>query len=239
MAAELYGKVTGSGRGKAGSMHLVDVAAGVLGASAIVGTSIPNAVGYAYAIKTRKTTKVAATFFGDGAVDEGCFYESLNFAALERLPVIFVCENNGYAVYSRQLDRQPLANITERASAMGVPATRIEDNDPLTIYERTFKAVSAMRHGHGGPHLFECLTYRWREHVGPNEDFDGIRRDRAEAEVWFARDPLQRLAAMLDSGTCQQIEDEVDNLVRDAFEFAENSSFPPAEELCRDVFKEN
>src|SRR5271154_5873136 len=124
MAAELFGKVTGSAKGKGGSMHLIDPAAGVLGASAVVGTTIPNAVGYAYAAKLQKRDIVVATFFGDGAVDEGVFYESLNFAALMKAPVLFICENNGYAVYSRQRDRQPVSNITERARAHGVPATR-------------------------------------------------------------------------------------------------------------------
>lgn len=239
MVAELCGKVTGCGRGKAGSMHLVDVGAGVLGASAVVGTSIPNAVGYAYALKLRKQANVSVTFFGDGAVDEGCFYESLNFAALKELPVIFLCENNGYAVNSRQLDRQPSANIVERARALGVDAERIEDNDVLSIYEHVSKAVEALRHGHGRPFLFECMTYRWREHVGPNEDFDGLRRNRSEAEVWFARDPLQRLAGQLDPEFCKQAEREAEAKIKAAFEFAEKSPFPPAEDLYADVFKEN
>ena len=239
MVAELYGKVTGCGRGKSGSMHLVDVEAGVLSASAIVGTGIPNAVGYAAAIKMQKKDNVALTFFGDGAVDEGCFYESLNFAALERLPVIFLCENNGYAVYSRQLDRQPNSNITERAATLGVQAARIDGNDALGIYEQVAKAVSALRHGHGGPFLFECMTYRWREHVGPNEDFDGIRRDRAEAEVWFEKDPLRLIGSRLDEQTRKEIEAEVTREIDEAFAFAEASPFPTMDELNKDVFKES
>ncbi len=239
MVAELCGKVTGSGRGKAGSMHLVDVPAGVLGASAIVGTSIPNAVGYAYAMKLRKTEAIAVTFFGDGAVDEGCFYESMNFAALKALPVIFLCENNGYAVNSRQLDRQPASNIVERATAFGVDAARIDGNDVLAIYERVSQAAQALRHGHTRPFLFECMTYRLREHVGPNEDFDGVRRNRSEAELWFARDPIKALAAKLDPKFCEESEREVAEKIRAAFEFADRSPFPPAEELFADVFKEN
>ena len=239
MVAELYGKVTGCGRGKSGSMHLVDIEAGVLSASAIVGTGIPNAVGYAVAIKMRKKDNVALTFFGDGAVDEGCFYESLNYAALERLPVIFMCENNGYAVYSRQLDRQPKSNITERAATLGVQAMRIDGNDALGVYEQVVKAVSALRHGHGGPFLFECMTYRWREHVGPNEDFDGIRRDRAEAEVWFEKDPIRLIAARLDEKVRKEIEVEVTKQIEEAFAFAEASAFPGPEELYKDIFKES
>ena len=239
MVAELYGKVTGCGRGKSGSMHLVDIEAGVLSASAIVGTGISNAVGYAAAIKMKKQDNVALTFFGDGAVDEGCFYESLNFAALERLPVIFMCENNGYAVNSRQLDRQPKSNITERANAIGVQAARIDGNDALGVYEQITKAVSALRHGHGGPFLFECMTYRWREHVGPNEDFDGARRDRAEAEVWFEKDPIRLIAARLDEKTRQEIEAEVMQQLEEAFAFAEAGAFPTEEELHKHLFKES
>lgn len=239
MVAELYGKVTGCGRGKSGSMHLVDVEAGILSASAIVGTGIPNAVGYAAAIKMQKKDNVALTFFGDGAVDEGCFYESLNFAALERLPVIFICENNGYAVYSRQLDRQPKSNITERASTIGVQAAQIDGNDALRVYEELTKAVSALRGGHGGPFLFECMTYRWREHVGPNEDFDGIRRHRAEAEVWFEKDPLRLIAAHLDERARKEIEAAVTREIEEAFAFAEASPFPSVDELNKDVFKES
>jgi TPP-dependent pyruvate/acetoin dehydrogenase alpha subunit len=239
MIAELYGKVTGCGRGKSGSMHLVDVSAGVLSASAIVGTGISNAVGYALAMKMRKQDNVAVTFFGDGAVDEGCFYESLNYAALERLPVIFLCENNGYAIHSRQLDRQPKANITERANTIGVQAMCLDGNDALAVYEQVSKAVSALRHGHGGPFLFECMTYRWREHVGPYEDFDGIRRERAEAELWFEKDPIRRIETRIDAQVRAEIEAEVAREIDAAFAFAEAGAFPTAEELTLDVFKQN
>ena len=118
-------------------------------------------------------------------------------------------------------------------------ATRIEDNDVLAIYDNVSKAAAALRHGHGGPQLFECMTYRWREHVGPNEDFDGVRRERSEAEIWFAKDPIKRLGAMLTPQICDEIEKEVQDKIRAAFEFAEKGSFPPPEELMTDVFKEN
>ena len=239
MMAELYGKSSGTGHGKAGSMHLIDPRAGVLAASAIVGTSIPNAVGFGYALKLKKSDGVVATFFGDGAVDEGSFYESLNFAALEKLPVLFICENNGYAVGSRQLDRQPLANITERARVLGVTAACIPDGDVLAIYEQVSEAVASMRRDHSGPYLFECMTYRWREHVGPNEDFDGIRRNRSEADPWFSRDQISRLGALLKPEEREQISAEVESELKAATEFAERGDFPSDSELLDDVFKED
>src|SRR2546426_8772503 len=141
MIAELYGKVTGCAHGKGGSMHLIDVEHGVMGTSAVVGTGMAPAVGYAYAVKVQRRPTLVANFFGDGAVDEGAFHESLNFASLKRLPMIFVCEKNAYAINSRQLDRQPLANICQRAEAYGIPATRIERNDVRRIYAAVMEAA--------------------------------------------------------------------------------------------------
>ncbi|SRR5258708_1737303 len=148
MIAELYGKATGCAKGKGGSMHLVDVEAGVMGASAVVGTSIPHAVGYAYAVKLRSQNIAVVDFFGDGAVDEGVFHESMNFAALKKLPVIFICENNQYAIHAHERTRHPLNNIVERARTYGMPAERIEGNDTLTIYEKVKKAVEEVRVTH-------------------------------------------------------------------------------------------
>lgn len=238
MIAELYGKVTGSAKGKGGSMHLVDAAHGVMGASAVVGTTIPHAVGYAYAVKFRRKDTVVVSFFGDGATDEGVFYESLNFAALKRLPVIFICENNSYAIHTHQLRRQPKANIVERVQAFDIPAEHIED-DVLRINERVSMAVEALRTGQSGPFFFECMTYRWKEHVGPNEDFQLGYRTREEAEPWFNNDQVKRLAGMLDIRQREQLEREVEEEIQAAFAFAESSLFPDGAELFTDVFKEN
>ena len=134
MVAELYGKAGGCTRGKGGSMHLIDPAAGVMGTSAVVGTTIANAVGYAYALQYRRTECIVASFFGDGATEEGVFAESLNFAALKRLPVLFVCENNRYAIHTHQSRRQATPAICDRARAHGIPAERIEDNDVLELH---------------------------------------------------------------------------------------------------------
>ena len=133
MVAELYGKVGGCTRGKGGSMHLIDTECGVMGTSAVVGTTIANAAGYAYANKLRRTDAVVACFFGDGATEEGVFAETLNFAVLKRLPVLFVCENNGYAIHTAQSKRQGLPDICARATAYGMPATRLDGNDVFAL----------------------------------------------------------------------------------------------------------
>ena len=238
MIAELYGKVTGCAMGKGGSMHLIDTAAGVMGTSAVVGTTIPLAVGYAYALKLDGKDSIVVSFFGDGAVEEGVFHESLNFAALKSVPVLFICENNGYAIHSHQSKRQPMDNICERARVYGMPAERIEDNDIFEIYERVKRASSKIRNGKRGPRFFECRTYWWKEHVGPNEDFDAGYRSRSEATPWFESDPLKTIGASLEPGRRGQIEVEVEAEIHEAFVFAEDSPFPDAGELYTDVFTE-
>lgn len=236
MIAELYGKATGCAKGKGGSMHLVDVAHGVMGASAVVGTTIPHAVGYAFALRHHGKDSVVVSFFGDGATEEGVFYESLNFAALKKLPVIFVCENNSYAIHTHQRRRQANPNICDRARSFGIPAERIED-DVLKVYERSNAAVGALRAGDAGPFFFECLTYRWKEHVGPNDDFHLGYRTREEAEPWMRNDQVGRMGAMLEPWQREQIEHEIEAEIQAAFAFAEESPFPDAGELLTDVFK--
>lgn len=238
MIAELYGKVTGCTRGKGGSMHLIDTAAGVMGTSAVVGTTIPLAVGYAYALKLDEKDSIVVSFFGDGAVEEGVFHESLNFAALKGVPILFICENNGYAIHSHQSKRQPMDNICERARVNGIPAERIEDNDVFEIYKRVKEAGSEIRNGKQGPRFFECMTYRWMEHVGPNQDFDAGYRSRSEAQPWFESDPLKTIGASLNPVRRGQIEADVEAEINEAFAFAEDSPFPDAGELYTDVFAE-
>ncbi len=238
MIAELYGKVTGCTRGKGGSMHLIDTAAGVMGTSAVVGTTIPLAVGYAYALKLNGKNAIVVSFLGDGAVEEGVFHESLNFAALKSVPILFICENNGYAIQSHQSKRQSMDNICERARVHGMPAERIEDNDIFKIYERVKRASNEIRNGRQGPRFFECLTYRWREHVGPNEDFDAGYRSKSEARPWFESDPLKTIGARLNPVRRGQIEADVEAEINEAFEFAEDSPFPDEDELYTDVFTE-
>lgn len=218
-------------------MHLIDPAAGVMGTSAVVGTTIANSVGYAYALKCQRKDVIVVSFFGDGATEEGVFHESLNFAALKQLPIVFVCENNGYAIHTHQRQRQARQNIAERAAAYGMHAERIENNDALQLYEHTKAAVSALRAGEPGPFFFECETYRWKEHVGPNEDYQLGYRMVAEAEPWMADDQVARFAALLAPAERQAIEADVEAEILTAFAFAEASPEPHAEALLADVLE--
>ncbi|HWB11489.1 MAG TPA: thiamine pyrophosphate-dependent dehydrogenase E1 component subunit alpha [Pirellulales bacterium] len=239
MIAELYGKATGCSQGKGGSMHLVDTDAGVMGTSAVVGTTIANAVGYAYAMAYRRSGVIVASFFGDGATEEGVFHESLNFAALKRLPMIFVCENNSYAIHTHQLRRQALANIAERARSYGIRSQRIDDGDVVNLHERVREAVDEIRAGHDGPYFFECKTYRWREHVGPANDWHLGYRQPQEAQSWFENDSLRQLAGQLDEGRRREIETEVECEIEVAFAFAELSAEPKPAALYTDVVKDD
>ena len=239
MIAELFGKFSGCAKGKGGSMHLADVQHGVIGTSAIVGTTIANAVGYAYAMKYLQLSTVVVSFFGDGAVDEGGFHESLNFAALKNLPILFICENNGYAIHSPQLSRQAKDNITERAASYGLSAARIENNDVLEIFNFTQEAVDAIRIKKTGPVFLECKTYRLKEHVGPSEDYNLGYRSLSEAEIWIKNDPLTRLANLIPEDTRLHIEAQAEMEISQAFIFAENSPFPNDNELFTDIMAED
>lgn len=237
MLAELYGKRDGCAKGKGGSMHLGDPDRGVIGASAVVASTIPNAVGYAYAVKLRKEGRVVVSFFGDGAVEEGVFWESLNFAALKRLPVLFACENNGYAIHSVLAARQSTLDLLGRVRAFGVPAERVERNDVVRLRERVSAVLPGLRAGEAGPFFLECRTYRWKEHVGPGEDFHLGYRTRAEAEPWISGDPMAALAIGLSENERRALEDDVEAEIREAFRFAEEAPWPPAEELLADLYR--
>src|SRR5262245_53754420 len=149
MIAELYGRVTGCTRGKGGSMHLIDTACGVMGTSAVVGTTIANAAGYAYALRHRRQDAIVASFFGDGATEEGVFTETLNFVALKQLPLLFVCENNQYAIHTHQSRRQARPDICARAQAFGIAAERLDGNDLPNLMTRVQEAVDHVRAGEG------------------------------------------------------------------------------------------
>lgn len=237
MIAELYGKVTGCAKGRGGSMHLTDKKAGVMGTSAIVGTTIPISVGYALGIKYKKSDLVVVSFFGDGAVDEGAFHESMNFAATKRLPVLFICENNSYAIHSHYLKRHHSDNIWKRAKSYGMQAERIEDGDIFKIFEFTQKAVDQLRNDNG-PIFLECITARWKEHVGPCDDFHLGYRDEKEIRWWVENDQLKKLRSLLKENRALAIELEVEQEIEDAFKYAENSQFPTQDELYTYLFKD-
>lgn len=237
MVAELYGKATGCTKGKGGSMHLIDPEHGVMGTSAVVGTTIANAAGYAYAFKCRQSEGVVVSFFGDGATEEGVFAETLNFAVLKRLPILFVCENNGYAIHTHQSRRQGRPDICARAEAYGMPSDRLDGNDVFGMLLRTTEVVESIRGG-AGPWFFEAATYRWREHVGPGQDHHLGYRTQATCDLWEAADPMRRVGEALDSVERRKIEAEVEAEIAEAIEFAETSPFPEAAELLTDVYRE-
>ncbi|MBI1209616.1 MAG: thiamine pyrophosphate-dependent dehydrogenase E1 component subunit alpha [Azospirillum sp.] len=235
MVAEMYGKATGCNAGKGGSMHLIAAAQNVIGASAVVGTHIPVACGHALALKRRRSSAVVAVFFGDGAVEEGVFYESLNFASLHKLPVLFICENNGFAIHEPLAKRWATDRLCERVATFGIPAERVADGDVFKIRSLAGKFIADMRAG-GGPGFLECLTYRWREHVGPSEDYDAGYRQRSDLEKWIANDQVARLGGMVDGTVRAQIDTEIEQEISAAFAFAESSPIPETKELYTHVF---
>jgi TPP-dependent pyruvate/acetoin dehydrogenase alpha subunit len=233
--AELYGKATGVAHGKGGSMHLIDTAHGVLGTSAVVGTTIPLAVGFALAFKRTQSNRVVVAFFGDGATEEGVFTESLNFAALHKLPILFVCENNFYAIHTPVTRRWATQRLCERVETYGIPARCIEDGDVLKLRAETSAAIATLRRG-DGPAFIECRTYRWLEHVGPNEDFDAGYRASAEREPWVQSDQLIKIGTLIADERRSAIDEEVETEVADAIAFAEASPFPDTSALYTNVF---
>lgn len=237
MIAELYGKTEGCARGRAGSMHLVDTAAGMMPASAIVATTIPQAVGYALAMKMRGDDRLVVVFFGEGSTEEGVFSESVNFAALKKLPILFVCENNLYAIYSHVSARWPADTLCRRMETYGIPATRIADGDLDAIRAAATSAIAAIRQGQG-PQFLECMTYRWRDHVGPGEDLHIGYRPAEELDAWKAKDQVALTAARLDPEVRGQVERAVENEIEAAFALAEHDQFPEIAELYDHVFQQ-
>lgn len=236
MMAELYGKQDGLAAGKAGSMHLGDVAAGMIGTSAIVGTTLPLSLGHAFALRRRGSAAIVCVFFGEGAMDEGVFHETANFAALKKLPILFVCENNRYAIYSHVKDRMPEVNLCERAEAYRIPARRIAGGDLFAIRAAAAEAVAAVRAG-GGPRFLECETQRWRDHVGPGEDLHIGYRTAADLASWRAGDQNARLAGLLGAAARERIDAEVEAEIARAMDFAEKSPFPAAHTMYDHVYR--
>ena len=242
--AEFYGRVDGYCRGKGGSMHPADPTHGVLGTSAIVAGGIPHAVGAALASKMQGNGRIAVTLFGDGATEQGAFYESLSFASLHRLPVVFVCENNLYATTSPISARQPHDNIYRKAEGHDVPGVQVDGNDVVAVCTAAGQAVATARAG-GGPTLLECRTYRWRGHVGPECDHEKGWRPKEDLHEWMARCPVERCRTMLlEQGILTR--DDVEKIALDAQAemdaavcFAKESPMPDPAELCRDVFADN
>jgi pyruvate dehydrogenase E1 component alpha subunit len=236
--AELFGKETGCCGGHGGSLHVGDYAYGALPAIAVVGASAPIAAGLAFACKRRGSGRVVCNFFGEGAANKGELHEAMNLAAIWSLPVIFVCENNLYAVSTHLSDAMLNEYVSERASAYRMPGVTVGGNDPIEVYEAVSEAVARARDG-GGPALVECLTYR---HGGHKRDDAATYRPVEEVEAWLARDPLPTLRERLVSDgrfgddELDAVEEGIRSLITDAVEFAESSSFPPPESALEGVY---
>ncbi|MEI8218700.1 MAG: thiamine pyrophosphate-dependent dehydrogenase E1 component subunit alpha, partial [Elusimicrobiota bacterium] len=232
MIAEIYGKSTGCSSGKGGSMHLVDRDVNFMGSTAIVGGTIPVGVGLGLSIRIKGSSQVSCVFFGDGSIEEGVFYESVNFAVLKKLPVLFICENNFYSVYSPLKVRQPEGRkIYKMVEAMGCPSQYGYGNDAIDVYQKVASAISSVRRGNG-PYFFEFDTYRWREHCGHNFDNDLGYRTQEEYLYWKEKDPLCYLEKNLLEGSAilkmdlEEMNKNIQVEVDKAFEFAEKSPFP-------------
>lgn len=240
MMAELFGKATGYNKGKGGSMHIADVSLGMLGANGVVGAGIPIATGAALSAKLRKTDQVAIAFFGDGATNTGRFHEGVNLAACLNLPVIYVIENNMYAISVPISYSCRLGNIADRAAAYGIPGVTVDGNDAIAVYEAVGEAVVRARQG-GGPAIVECKTSRWRGHwAGDSQGYVG----KEELNKWLERDPIPRLRkkivemGLITEQDAQHIEQEAENEIEAAVQFARQSPFPLAEETLTDVYAE-
>jgi pyruvate dehydrogenase E1 component alpha subunit len=236
MIAEIYGKVTGCARGRGGSMHLVDTSVGFMGTSAIVGNSIPIGVGLALAASLKGRDQLSCVFLGDGATEEGVYYESLNFAAVRKLPVLFMCENNLYSVYSPLKVRQPPGrSIAAVAAAIGLHTHVGDGNDAFATWQVINAAIDAIRGG-SGPWLLEFAVYRWREHCGPEYDNHIGYRTLEEFELWKAREPIAQMRDALGARAFDvdawepTVLGELRAEVNAAFEFAESSPFPSPQE---------
>ncbi len=238
--AELMGKATGYCKGRSGSMHIADFTQGNLGANAIVGGGIPIAVGAALSAKMQKQDRVAVSFFGDGASNEGTFHESLNLAGVWKLPILFVCENNGYGISVPTWESTSVEDISVRAAGYNMPGETVDGNDVEAIDAAVERAIARARAGEGAT-LIECKTYRWMGHwTGDPQTY----RTREEVESWKRRDPIKRWREkLLAQGICTEAElDEIDRAADDeveaATQFALNSPNPDPAHVLDDVFYE-
>jgi TPP-dependent pyruvate/acetoin dehydrogenase alpha subunit len=236
--AEIMGKSTGCCHGKGGSMHIADYEKGALGSFGIVGAGIPIAAGAALASWYTKSNRVAVSFFGDGAANIGFFHEGINFAAVMKLPTVFVCENNLYGEYTHISKTTGVLDIAARASSYGIPGIIVNGNDVLEVYSKSKEAVRNAREGRG-PTLLECKTYRQKGHSRTDP---GKYRPDEEVESWLKKDPLiifgdyLKSNGLLDSSGEERIKEEQQKIVEDAYNFALNSPYPDPKEVATHVY---
>ena len=241
MIAEIYGKATGCCKGKGGSMHLIDMGVNFYGSTAIVGNSIPVGVGLGLTNQYTRNGRVACVFLGDATVEEGAFHEAVNFAVVRKLPVLFLCENNFFSVYSPLSVRQPQGRpIWKLAEAHGLRSMHGDGNNAWEAYQQVSELTAYIRKGNG-PAFLELETYRWREHCGPGFDNDIGYRSEEEYLAWKKRDPIPRLEKELmdlglKQGDIKTMETGIQAEVDDAFQFAEASPFPNPAEAYTELF---
>jgi len=244
MLAEIYGKQTGCCNGKSGSMHLIDLLQGFLGAVPIVGSCIPIAAGVAFGTKIKKMDNITTVFFGDGTVEEGVFHESLNFASLKQLPIVFICENNFFSVYSPLSVRQPPnREIYLLAKSHGIESFCGDGNNVLEVYQLMKNAIEIIKKGNG-PVFLELKTYRWREHCGPYYDNNLGYRTEEEFNIWKKKCPIEVFThyllsnKILDTKMIQDMTQEIMKKIEDSFNFARESPFPDEDLLMKDIYRE-
>ena len=238
--AELFGKSTGYCKGKGGSMHISNMEVGMLGANGIVGGGPPIAMGAAFANKFKKNDRVACCFFGDGASNEGSFHEAANMAGLYELPLVFVCENNGYGEFTAQRNHQAITDVADRAAGYGMPGVIVDGMDACAVFEAAGEAVERARGGEG-PTLLECKTYRFFDHVGVRGMGLSYRTDE-ELEEWTKRDPIrlleEKLVAdkVLSELDIESVHESVRAEIEKAIDFAEESPMPDPATVTDDVY---
>ncbi len=241
MMAELFGRATGYCNGKGGSMHIANLKLGILGANGIVSAGMPIAGGAALSAKMRGTDQVVACFFGDGGANQGAFHESLNMAAIWKLPVIYVCENNQYAISVAQNRSSSITDVYIRKEAYGIQGCKVDGNDVTAVYEAARDAVQRARKGEG-PTLLECKTYRWRGHYEGEADRTFTYRTREEIEKWKKKCPIEAFQKrLLEEGTFSQtdfdqIDVEVKQEIEEAIRFANDSPFPEPEDALQGLY---
>lgn len=243
MLAELYGKANGCAMGKGGSMHLVDLQSGFFAAVPIVGSTIPIAVGVAWAFKLKKSRNIVTVFLGDGATEEGVFFESLDFASLKNVPILFVCENNFYSVYSQLNVRQsPNRKIVGLAESHGIKSYSGNGNNINQVSEIAKEAIDYIKLK-DAPAFIELETFRWLEHCGPNDDDFLGYREKDELKTWLKRDPLNTFETLLVNNNqlskdkILEIREIISTEIDDAFKFAKESPFPDLSILNQHIYK--
>jgi pyruvate dehydrogenase E1 component alpha subunit len=243
MMAELLGRENGYCHGKGGSMHIADIDLGILGANGIVGAGMPIAGGAALSIKMRGTDQVVACFFGDGGSNQGAFHESLNLASVWKLPVIYVCENNQYAISVAQSRSCSIRDIYLRKDAYGMQGCMVDGNDVMAVHEAAQEAVARARQGEG-PTLIECKTYRWRGHYEGEADRTYAYRSKQEIEEWMERCPIKRFQevllskGILNADGLNQVEQGIQKDLEEAVQFAQKCPWPEPQDALKDLYNE-